>query len=183
MAERTPALQTQWWRKSLAAVLFLFGLIVLFISIAAVTSLIIGPRLHSDQELLTRYLQLSRPGYLHVTPLSHESNSSARHRRIRIESGIDTPDAVLTCQGLFIYHYVSPPSWDLAWDSAECTRSDETLRLARRILDGGSLAHTYALYGETQAKAVQGLLQKWLRQGVLTLSDIPGTENRAMLTE
>ena len=169
------------WKTLVTWGLLSLALVFLVLAAGGVIGLFIGPRLISDQDLLYRQLQITQPGYTHAIVLSRLPASTAQQRHLRIQAAISTPDGEIECQGLLNYHYRLSPVSELAWDTERCTEAAETVRLARIILDGGSLRHYPALFGAERTSDVIGVLRHWLANHEIVLRDIPGADNHALL--
>lgn len=180
-------------RSPLAAGLLLLGAVVALLAIIGIIGIIGSPSLLTDQTILERHLHSGNPGasagpalpgFAHPLVLSRQPDSTSTDRTLRIQVEIATPTGFLTCRGLLIYHHDAPPSSELAWDAdqqALCAEAEARVRLARQILAGGSLRHSYDLYGKERTDQVVQLLRLWLATGLLRPDDIPGADNREIV--
>lgn len=172
--------------SGLPAALLLGGMGLLVASAAAIgiVGLLVGPHLLDDAMVLERYLPTSLPGFEQPRVLAREAGSTATYRRLRFEVAVALADGGRrTCRGLLIYHHWPTPTADLAWDDPTCAEAVAVVRLARQILAGGSLRHSPALYGRERTRQAEQLLRQWLATGRLRLQDIPGADNRRLLSE
>ncbi|MCS7038713.1 MAG: hypothetical protein RMN24_00415 [Anaerolineae bacterium] len=175
-----------WFGSGLAAALILMALGLLVATAAAIglIGLLVGPQRLTDAMVLERYVSTSLPGFEQARVLAREPGTTATYRRLRFEVAVALPDgSQRICQGLLVYHQRPAPTADLAWDDPACAEAVAVVRLARQILAGGSLRHSPALYGEARTRQAERLLRHWLATGRLRLQDIPGADNRRLLSE
>ncbi len=178
-------------RSLITTSLLILGSAVALLALIGLIGLLVGPSLLTDQALLERHLQSaspgaspSLPGFAHPLVLSRQPGSTNTHRTLRVQVDISTPAGPLTCRGLLIYHHDAPPASDLAWDAdqqATCSEAEARVHLARQILAGGSIRHSYDLYGKERTDQVIHLLRLWLAADLLRPDDIPGADNRNIL--
>ncbi len=167
------------------AALFLLvaGLSVAWTAAAGMVGLLLSPFLLSDQRLLERSLPTALPGFEQLRVLAREPGTTATDRRLRFEVAVALAGGGRRfCRGLLIYHHRPTPAFDLVWDDPPCAEAAAAVRLAHQILAGGSLRYSLMLYGEQRSHQAEQLLRRWLLTGRLRLQDIPGADNRRLLS-
>lgn len=175
-----------WFGFELPAALLLggMGLLVASTAVLGVIGLLIGPYRLTDEKVLERYVPTTLPGFEEARVLAREAGNTATYRRLHFEVAVASADGGRrTCRGLLIYHHRPTPTADLAWDDPACAEAVAVVRLARQILAGGSLRYSPALYGEERTRQAERLLRHWLVTGRIHLQDIPGADNRRLLSE
>jgi|GEM_PF-6410243 len=167
-----------------ALCLLVAGILVAVSAATGLVGLVLGPHWLSDQSLLERSLPMAAPGFVQPRVLAREPGTTATDRRLRFEVAIAVADGGRRlCQGLLIYHHRPAPATDLVWDDPLCAEAVAVVRLAHQILAGGSLRYSPMLYGDQRSHQAELLLRHWLSTGRLRLQDIPGADNRRLLSK